>query len=314
MARRAVRAAAAVVMTAGVLVPGTAAGDQVPGWQRVGDGITGGVSGVAAVQDAPVGPHRAEVIVVKDNKKDGQPRVSAIELRPDGPPEVRDLRWEDPAGRAPPRDLEALDAVPGQRDQYLALASEGTVYRIVVTGGTATVQGDPLSLPGKLPGDDYESFAVFQHTSGQLFAVWASRGKSELASLVRAAPLTLGVGTPIVTEEFAVPFPDEDEVRHISDLKVRQDGTVLVSSASDPNVDDGPFSSAVYDAGRLVVSSERRPVLELKTPGQLTALRQFDKQDNRKIEAILFLPDGQQLWGTDDENNGGSVRFDQVTR
>ncbi|MFF2328166.1 MULTISPECIES: hypothetical protein [unclassified Streptomyces] len=55
-------------------------------------------------------------------------------------------------------------------------------------------------------------------------------------------------------------------------------------------------------------------VLRLRTTGELTPLRRFTEQDDRKVEAIAFLRGGQALWGTDDENHGGWVTFDRVTR
>ncbi|MFJ1549710.1 hypothetical protein [Streptomyces sp. NPDC088246] len=144
------------------------------------------------------------------------------------------------------------------------------------------------------------------------------RGSGERKAVVRAASarigtFSLGFGSPTARQEFAVPFPNEDEVRHISDLKVLADGTVLVSSASDPNVDDGPFSSAVYNAGWLAVNGAHHAVLRLRKTDELTPLRRFTKQDDRKIEAIAFLRAGRAIWGTDDENHGGWVKFDRLT-
>lgn len=284
-----------------------------PQWQRVGTGITGGVSGMAVVEGAPVSRDSADVVVVRDNKRAGEDRVVTVRLRPGKKPVTKALKWQGPL----PADLEALDAVPGRKNHYIAVASEGTAYHFVVAGDTATVRGRPVPLPGKLTGDNYESFAVSRHPSGKLFAVWATRGKSEEMSVVRAAAMTLGrtslrIGMPADTQPFAVPFPNEDEVRHISDLKVLPDGTLLVSSASDPNTDDGPFSSAVYSAGKLSLNRSNQPVLRLKKEGSLTPLSRFTKQDDRKIEAVAHLPNKQEIWGTDDENHGGAVRFDQV--
>ncbi|GAA2937836.1 hypothetical protein GCM10010446_23970 [Streptomyces enissocaesilis] len=286
---------------------------ELPPWQRVGTGITGGVSGMAVVEGAPVSRDRADVVVVRDNKEEGQDRVVTVRLRPGEEPVTTALRWKGPL----PEDLEALDAVPGRRDHYIAVASEGVAYHIVVTGDTATVQDKPVPLPGRASGDNYESFALFRHPSGRSFAVWATRGKSEEKSVMRAAPVktdekSLRIGRPAATRQFAVPFPNEDEVRHVSDLKVLPDGTLLVSSASDPNRDDGPFSSAVYSAGKLSVNRRHQPVLHLEKRGHLAPLRLFTKQDDRKIEAVVHLPDEQEIWGTDDEHHGGFVRFDRV--
>ncbi|QKW07493.1 hypothetical protein HUT18_14980 [Streptomyces sp. NA04227] len=284
-----------------------------PQWQRVGTGITGGVSGMAVQEGGAGGEGSADLVVVRDNKKAGESRVATVRLRPGEVPVTRELDWSGPL----PADLEALDAVPGQPGRYVAVTSAGMAYEIVVAGGTATVQGDPVALPDRRPGDNYESFALWSEgASGRVFAVWATRGAGSEHAMVRAAEvrdggLGAGMGAPSV-REFAVPVPDRDEVRHISDLKVLADGRLLVSSASDPNVDDGPFSSAVYDAGQLVVRGQDRVVLNLREQADLVPLRTFTLQDNRKIEAVTVLPDGQAVWGTDDENQGGSVSFDSL--
>ncbi|WP_329613071.1 hypothetical protein OG244_06925 [Streptomyces brevispora] len=285
------------------------------GWQRVGSGILGGVSGMALVEGAPVGHGLADAVVVRDNKGDREARVATVSLRPGQDPVVRELAWFGVA----PADLEALDAVPGSPGHYIALTGRGDAYHVVVAHGRATAEADPVALPGRRDGDDYEGFALHRDRSGRTFAVWATRGNGDRPAVVYASSVRIGTydvefGTVSARQEFTVPFPDQDEVRHISDLKVLQDGTVMVSSASDPRGADGPFASAVYDAGRLTVNVAHDAVLRLKPERELTPLNLFTERDNRKIEAIAFLPGRHAIWGTDDENNGGSVKFDRVGR
>ncbi|MER5280560.1 hypothetical protein ABT025_33160 [Streptomyces sp. NPDC002809] len=285
------------------------------GWQRVGSGIQGGVSGIALVEGAPAGRGLADAVVVRDNKGDRESRLATVRLRPGQAPVVEELPWLGTL----PADLEALDTVPGLPGHYVAVASRGHAYHVVVADGRATVEHEPVALPGRRDGDNYESFALHRDRSGRTFAVWATRGSGDQKAVVRAASVRLGANGPefgmvSARQEFAVPFPDEDEVRHISDLKVLDDGTVLVSAASDPNVDDGPFASAVYDAGRLTVNPAHDAVLRLKPVWALAPLSRFTKQDNRKIEAIAVLPGRLGLWGTDDENFGGSVTFERIGR
>lgn len=86
--------------------------------------------------------------------------------------------------------------------------------------------------------------------------MWATRGSGPREAVVSASSVRVGArgpefGTVTARQELAVPFPNEDEVRHASDLKVLDDGTVMVASASNPHADEGPFASAVYEAGRL---------------------------------------------------------------
>ncbi|WNI28209.1 hypothetical protein [Streptomyces sp. ITFR-6] len=295
--------------------PSTGAPGPSDGWQRVGSGILGGVSGMALVEGAPVAQDLADAVVVRDNKGDHESRVATLRLRPGQAPAVRELPWLG----ALPADLEALDAVPGRPGHYLAVASRGEAYHIVVADGRAVALGGPVALPGRHDGDNYESFALYRNRTGRTFAVWATRGSGPREAVVSAAPVRVGAygpefGTVTARQEFSVPFPNEDEVRHASDLKILPDGTVMVSSASDPNVDDGPFASAVYEAGRLTVNAAHDAVLRLKPRNDLVPFALFTKRDNRKIEAIAFAPGGQAVWGTDDENYGGSVEFGRVGR
>lgn len=288
----------------------TAASD---GWQRVGSGLQGGVSGIALVEGAPAGPGLADAVVVRDNKGDGESRLATVRLRPGQAPAVTELPWYGVV----PADLEALDAAPGRPGHYIAVASRGDAYRVVVMDGRATAEGEPAALPGRRDGDNYESFALHRGRSGRTYAVWATRGSGAERAAVRAASVRIGTdglefGMVSARQEFAVPFPDEDEVRHVSDLKVLDDGTVLASAASDPHVNDGPFASAVYDAGRLTVNRAHDAVLRLAPEHALRPLSRFTRQGNRKIEAIAFLPGQLGLWGTDDENYGGSVAFEPI--
>ncbi|MFG3136643.1 hypothetical protein ACGFZA_10520 [Streptomyces sp. NPDC048211] len=306
---------ASVVLCASLAATPLSATAASDGWQRVGSGIRGGVSGMALVEGAPAGEGLADAVLVRDNKGDRDSRLATVRLRPGQEPVVEELPWLGTL----PADLEALDAVPGRPRHYVAVASRGDAYHVVVADGRATAVDEPAALPGRRDGDNYESFALHRDRSGRTFAVWATRGSGEEKAVVRAASVRIGANGPefgmvSARQEFAVPFPDEDEVRHISDLKVLDDGTVLVSAASDPNVDDGPFASAVYDAGRLSVNQAHDAVLRLKPVRALVPLSRFSRQDNRKIEAVAVLPGGLGLWGTDDENSGGSVMFARVGR
>ncbi|MEU6117679.1 hypothetical protein ABZ840_24420 [Streptomyces sp. NPDC047117] len=290
------------------------------GWQKVGDGMTGGVSGLA-VAGSEHG--RIDTVVARDNKEAGQVRLSAVRLEHGHAPVVRDLKW---AGSEVPKDLESLDTVPGRPGEYTTLSSgdggkfRPTVYGLKVSGGTATVRwSTPLPGTGNYKGDDtqnYEAFAVHRdRATGKDVAVWATRGSNGTASQVRTAVLNPSASAAKdvfshVTDPvaFRAPWPAQDEVRHISDIKIAADGTVVLSAAQDPNKNSGPFSSAVYEAGRLT-ADKGRPELKLTKPEEV---RRYTTADNRKIEAVALLPGNRALWGTDDEDFGGSVLLDHV--
>ncbi|MFF0624352.1 hypothetical protein [Streptomyces sp. NPDC004296] len=263
-------------------------------WQRVGDGITAGISGLAVE-----GRHGAaiDVVGVRDNKKPGQNRLVAIGLRPGAAPRVRPLDW---VGELPV-DLEAIDAVPGRPHEFVALASGGTAYRVVREKDTVRVLAT-FRLPGISPDANNEGFAL-SVVHGKTVAVWADRGQDDRPGTLSAAewnPADNSFGKP-VSAEFRAPYPTE-HVRHVSDVKLAADGRLTVSSASDPG-DDGPFASALHDAGRVTVSRDGRVRLTASDrPHRLATV------SGHKVEALACLPGSRDgILGSDDENAGGSL-------
>ncbi|MET8682753.1 hypothetical protein ABZV77_00885 [Streptomyces sp. NPDC004732] len=285
------------------------------GWQKFGDDIKSGISGLALTG----GGHErgaAHALVVRDNKKPGENRVARITYRAgagadagaDRSADVEPLTW---TGTSEPIDLEAIEAVPGSPGEYVALASRGLVYHLKVTGTDAQVL-DTSPLPSIAEGDDYESFALTAR-HGKLAAVWADRGagKKRPATL-HAAPFSFNkYGEadfgPVTTSRFRAPYPT-GEVRHASDISVTASGRLMISSAADAG-DDGPFSSAVLDAGKLSVS--RSGKVRLSVDNSPDVVRKFK---GFKIEAVECVPGsgGKALLGTDDENLGGSVNSASV--
>ncbi|MCX4734303.1 hypothetical protein [Streptomyces sp. NBC_01363] len=194
--------------------------------------------------------------------------------------------------------------MPGE---YLALASRGIVYRLKVTGSTAAVLGYS-PLPGIGEGDDFESFALVAR-GGNLAALWADRGAgAERPATLYAAPLSFAAwGQPqfgaVTRRAYLSAYPTGEGARHISDISVTGSGRIIVSSASDAG-DDGPFDSAVSDAGRVTVSAAGQVRITLAAhPAVLGTFPRY------KIEAVECLPgSADALLGTDDENLGGYVR------
>lgn len=271
--------------------PSAASGD---GWHQVGDGITSGISGIV-VDGRHEGAVRA--LAVRDNKKPGENRLVALEYRAGAAPQVRTVSWSGQEAV----DLEAIDAVPGQDSEYVALASDGTAYRIHREKDTASVR-ETFRLPGISDEGNYEGFSL-SVINGNTVAVWADRGQDDRPGTLSAAvwnPKTGEFGAP-VSAEFRVPYPATN-VRHVSDVKISADGGLTVSSASDPG-DDGPYDSALYDAGRVSVDGAHRVHLDVAdSPDRLGVFR------GHKIEALACVPGTHQgLLGTDDENAGGAV-------
>ncbi|MFI8261140.1 hypothetical protein [Streptomyces sp. NPDC085665] len=298
MKRTAWAAAATALLTMFGTTPAGAADDA---WQKVGDDTRGGVSGIAFEGRTADGAG-VHALVVHDNKRTGQKRLSRITRR-EGSADISPITWDGPE----PSDLEAIEAVPGIPAEYLALASRGIVYRLKVAGSTATVV-DYAPLPAIGEGDDFESFALVSQ-NGNLAALWADRGAgANRPATLYAAPLTFASwGQPqfgsVTRRAYRAAYPNDGATRHVSDISVTDSGRIIVSSAADAG-DDGPFDSAVSEAGRVTVSPAGRVRVTLAaSPVALGTFPQY------KIEAVECLAgSAEALLGTDDENAGGFVR------
>ncbi|MFD0342401.1 hypothetical protein ACFVH0_27630 [Streptomyces sp. NPDC127117] len=292
-----ITAAAALLTMLGSAPAGADAGQ----WQKVGGDARSGVSGLA-YQGRTADGRGVYALAVHDNKRSGQQRLSLITHR-EGSDGVSPIAWDGPE----PVDLEAIEAIPGMPGEYLALASRGIVYRLKVSGATAEVV-DYTPLPGIAEGDDFESFALVAR-DGKLAALWADRGAGPgRPATLNASPLSFAPwGQPqfgaVTQRSYVATYPTGEGTRHISDISVTGSGRIIVSSAADAG-DDGPFDSAVSDAGRVTVSAAGRVRVTLSaSPTVLGTFPQY------KIEAVECLPGSSDaLLGTDDENLGGYVR------
>lgn len=269
-----------------------------PGWQLVGQGITEGISGLALIA---ADGNEASFIAVHDNKQPGEKRLSIVR-RHGKDVEARPLAW---TGEPLPVDLEAICRQPEAASMFLALTSRGAVYRFTLRGD-AEVSFDPapVGVPNSAEERQFESFDV-QRVGTQTFACWAERGDKAALGVIFCStfdPLTLTFGEPQPLEVRA-PWPAE-HTRHISDLRLLSDGTIVAASAADPG-NDGPFSGAVYIAGTLQPTGDL-PQLVTAQP----STRLFTTTTH-KIEAIELVPgpEGGLLIGSDDENLGASVLF-----
>ncbi|MFD6994235.1 hypothetical protein [Streptomyces sp. NPDC059943] len=295
--RTALMSAATALLTILGTVPAGAEGE----WHKVGSDARSGVSGLAYEGPAADGAG-VNALIVHDNKRSGQQHLSRI-THGESSSDVTPIAWDG----AEPVDLEAIEAVPDMPGEYLALTSRGIVYRLKVAASTATVV-DYSPLPAIGEGDDFESFALVAQ-QGKLAVLWADRGAgAERPATLYAAPLTFASwGQPlfgaVTRKAYRAPYPTGDGTRHISDISVTGSGRIIVSSATDAG-DDGPFDSAVSEAGRVGVSAAGRVRVTLAaSPAVLGTFPQY------KVEAVECLPgSADAVLGTDDENLGGHVR------
>lgn len=72
-----------------------------------------GISGMALFESAG---ERVSFLVVHDNKKPDQDRAGVVTVEAGKEPTYKRLSW---SGEDPPKDLEALAAVPGQKGGYV---------------------------------------------------------------------------------------------------------------------------------------------------------------------------------------------------
>jgi hypothetical protein len=275
-------------------------GDVRSDWQAVGNGITEGISGLAFVDATD---RATTFIAVHDNKQAGQKRLSVVERSTRGEVATRELAWKtEPL----PIDLEAVCRVPGEARTFLALTSRGALYRFTWSGGESelTIDATPAGVPNAAEDRQFETFDVRQ-IGAQTFACWAERGAGTTPGVIFCATFdaaSLAFGEP-QTLEVRAPWP-ESHTRHIADLRVLSDGTIIAASASDPG-DNGPFASAVYIAASLQGGGDR-PMLVAAQPFArlLTTTR-------HKIDALELAPGprGGLVVGSDDENAGASLLF-----
>ncbi|NLU73163.1 hypothetical protein HCC61_10800 [Streptomyces sp. HNM0575] len=311
--RSALATVGAGTLIAAVALPAAYAGDGGDDWQSAGKGKTSGISGIAVSGTAGAADD-VDAIVVRDNKEPDENRVASVAYRDGKDPDVDPLDWK---GGSPPSDLEALAAVPGEKNGYLAVASSGEAFHLQVADGEAKVV-DTFTLPAVEFGDEIENLALGTPSSsaaaahgtsareGKLVAVWGDRGKDDRPGTLHAAPLSFDSSGKshfgdVQSAEVRAPYPTED-VRHASDTELTESGALVVSSASDPG-DDGPFDSAVYAAGRVSLDDSGAVVLSVAKEPEV--LKKFEKH---KVEALACLPGSDKaVLGTDDENDGGSL-------
>ena len=271
-----------------------------PEWHVVGKGITEGISGLAFVG---VRENATIFIAVHDNKEPGQKRVSAIERRADGQVQTRPLNWTT---GPMPIDLEAVCRLPGDAPTFLALTSRGALYRFTYGGGDSelAIDGIAAGVPNAAEERQFQSFDV-QQVGGQTFACWAERGSSDAPGVIfcstfDAATVTFGEPQSL---EVRAPWPERD-TRHVGDLRILTDGTIIAASASDPG-NDGPFASAIYIAATLQPAGERPQIIPAQPITRLLTT------STHKIEALELVPGarGGLVIGSDDENAGAALLF-----
>jgi len=258
-------------------------------WQLVGNERSVAMSGVTIVD--------GHTIVVHDNKREYEGRIGIVTESGDEL-KYRILEWPD---KTLPFDLEALTLIPGSVTDMIAMESQGKCHWLVFDqekmrlAYNGFIQIPKIKWPTNL-----EGFGLMK-VGDKFVAVWGHRGKSEHPGKLYWGWLDFNSWTVELIDsiEITVEWPTE-HVRHISDLKIAENGDCWVSASSDPG-DDGPFSSAIYRIGKFKFENNQvsfkhivnsRPVFKFKT---------------RKVEGIALVENGI-IVATDDENFGGYIK------
>lgn len=267
-------------------------------WRRVHQDRLYSISGIVMLGQNGTS---TEFLVVHDNKKDKEPRIGMLHIEKENISYVP-LVWLDEKNL--PIDLEAVTALPDQPGRFLAIESQGRVYDLRISGTQVTVLGhfDLPDLPKRV---NLEGFSV-QKLKGNLIAIWGHRGAGDQPGLLFWGMLDLDKQqvAKIGQEEIFVPFPSPSDpnTRHISDLKLDQNGVVWCSAANDPG-DAGPFVSAVYTLGTLKMTPAGDIHFDPKKPYQHAG------SYPKKIEAIDVLTNSapHKIFATDDEDDGAWI-------
>ena len=252
-------------------------------WYQIHGSREFSISGVAKFEKG--------FLVVHDNKKKKQPRISYL----DKSFKLRKLVWPEPKL---PYDLEALHKMPHYSNKFIAMESTGKAYLFFVDPFDFRIELlQTFTLPGISNKMNLEGLAVFNSAQGQVF-IYGDRGSSKRSSTLITALYEPANHKIYEVNKFVIelPFPENDK-RNIADLAIDNNGGVWTSATSDPG-NDGPFQTAIYHIGQM----SNVGTFNFNHPSLLKPLMIID---NQKVEAMIFNKERLILM-TDNENFGAT--------
>lgn len=256
-----------------------------------------------------------QFLAVHDSKsKDPQqPRVGLITL-PHSSAGITwqplSIDWEKVGGVA--LDLESITPIPQTNFFILAESGNPNNYQgrlfLMQAQNASLTPVSAMNWPQTIGNSDIEGIAVAR-LQDKFYLLYADRAGDKPKTDICITPLSVAPFSMGSCQSTAFTTPDKTpHIRHISDLAVDDRGNLYVSSALDPDKDNGPFKSSVWKIGKIALDSNDIPQIQLATKPDAIA-----EVDGFKVESIALRPRQNQApeiyMGTDDENYGGVIRL-----
>ena len=252
-------------------------------WRKIHGSRQYSISGVAQFEKG--------FLVVHDNKKKSQPRISYLDksLR------LRKLVWPEPKL---PYDLEALHKMPGFKNKFISMESTGKAYIFYVDPFNLRIEiVQNFTLPGISNKMNLEGLAIYSSAQGPIF-IYGDRGSNKRSSTLITALYDPSNHNIYEGSKFEVdlPIPAKSK-RNIADLTIDINGGVWTAATSDPG-NNGPFKTAIYQIGQM----NNTGTFDFNHPSLLKPLMIIE---NQKVEAMIF-DNGDLILMTDNENFGAT--------
>ena len=243
-----------------------------------------------------VAPFYNNFIVVHDNKKANQARVSMLDKKN----KLTLLSWPE---LKLPFDLEAIHLIPGTKNEFLIMESRGYCYRISINSEKNVIEIlNKFKLPKLKKKMNLEGLALHKYSNSKndlIKIIYGDRGSNtrESTLFVGNYDFVKGVVTNVELFQFSVKEPVSHR-RNISDLAIDKNNNLWCSATSDPS-NDGPFETKIYIIGHL----NNKGTFNLRK--KLLVTRSIKEQ---KVEAITFY-NGKFFLMTDNEKMGSTMNY-----
>ena len=241
-----------------------------------------------------VAPFYNNFIIVHDNKKANQARVSMLDQKNN----LTLLDWPE---LKLPFDLEAIHLIPGTKNEFLIMESRGYCYRISINSKTNIIEIlNKFKFPKLTKKMNLEGLALYKNSNSKnnlIKIIYGDRGSNtrESTLFVGNYDFVKGIVTNVELFQFSVKEPASHR-RNISDLAIDKNNNLWCSATSDPS-NDGPFETKLYVIGQL----NDNGYFNMKK--NLLVARSIDRQ---KVEAMTFHKNRLILM-TDNEKKGSTV-------